>query len=33
MDKTIEALYLFFEDDFEKLEQFLAKCRTEQKGD
>ena len=33
MDKTIEALYLFFDDDFEKLEQFLAKYRPEQKGD
>jgi hypothetical protein len=33
MDKTIKALHLFFKDDFEKLEQFLAKHRPELKGD
>jgi hypothetical protein len=33
MDKTIKALSLFFDDDFEKLEQFLAKYRPAQKGD
>ena len=33
MDKTIKALYLFFEGDIEKLKQFLAKYRPEQKGD
>jgi hypothetical protein len=33
MDKTIEALHLFFAGEFEKLEQFLAKYRPEQKGD
>ena len=33
IDKATQALHLFFEDDFEKLEQFLAKYRPEQKGD
>jgi hypothetical protein len=33
MDKIIKALHLFFKDDFEKLEQFLAKHRPELKGD
>jgi hypothetical protein len=33
MDKSIKALYLFFEDDFEKLEQFLANYRPEQEVD
>ena len=32
MDKTLEALYLFFEGDFENLKQFLAEYRPEQKG-
>jgi hypothetical protein len=33
MDGITKALHLFFEDEFEKLEQFLAKYRPEQKGD
>jgi hypothetical protein len=33
MDEIIESLYLFFAGEFEKLEQFLAKYRPEQKGD
>ncbi|MBW2487160.1 MAG: hypothetical protein JRE88_05330 [Deltaproteobacteria bacterium] len=33
MDKTIKALYLFFEGEFEKLGQFLATYRPEQTGD
>jgi hypothetical protein len=33
MDKTIKALSLFFQDEFKKLEQFLAKYRPEQKSD
>jgi hypothetical protein len=33
VDKSIEALHLFFAGDFEKLEQFLAKYRPGQKGD
>ena len=33
IDDVIESLYLFFEGDFEKLEQFFAKHRPEQKRD
>jgi len=33
VDQLIEPLYLFYQGDFEKLEQFLAKHRPEQKGD
>ena len=33
IDDVIDSLYLFFEGDFEKLEQFLAKHRPEQKRD
>jgi hypothetical protein len=33
MDEIIESLYLFFAGEFDKLEQFLAKYRPEQKGD
>jgi len=33
MDEIIESLYLFFEGEFEKLGQFLAKYRPEQKSD
>jgi len=33
IDDVIEPLHLFFEGEFEKLEQFLAKYRPEQKGD
>ena len=33
MDQAIEALVLFFEGEFEKLKQFLASYRPEQKGD
>lgn len=33
MDETIKALHLFFEGEFEKLEQFLATYHPEQKGD
>jgi hypothetical protein len=33
VDQLIEPLYLFYAGDFEKLEQFLAKYRPEQKGD
>ena len=33
MDKTITSLHLFFEGEFEKLEQFLAKYHPEEKGD
>ena len=33
MNEIIESLYLFFESEFEKLEQFLAKYRPEQMGD
>jgi len=33
IDEVIEPLYLFFGGEFEKLEQFLAKYRPEQKGD
>lgn len=30
LDETVKALYLFFENEFEKLEQFLTKNRPEQ---
>ncbi len=33
IDELIEPLYLFYAGEFEKLEQFLAKYRPEQKGD
>jgi len=33
IDDVIDSLYLFFEGDFEKLEQFLEKHRPEQKRD
>ena len=33
IDEVIEPLHLFFGGEFEKLEQFLAKYRPEQKGD
>jgi len=33
IDPVIESLYLFFNGEFKKLEQFLAKYRPEQKGD
>lgn len=33
IDEVIEPLHLFFGGEFEKLEQFLAKHRPEQKGD
>ena len=33
MDDVIASLYLFLEGEFEKLEQFLATYRPEQKGD
>ncbi len=33
IDEVIESLHLFFEGEFEKLEQFLATYRPEQKGD
>ena len=33
IDEVIEPLHLFFESEFDKLEQFLAKYRPEQKGD
>jgi len=33
IEDVIEPLHLFFDGEFEKLEQFLAKYRPEQKGD
>lgn len=33
IDDVIESLHLFFEDEFEKLKQFLATYRPEQQGD
>ena len=33
IDEVIDSLYLFFEGNFEKLEQFLAMYRPEQKRD
>ena len=33
IDDIIELLYLFFEDEFEKLQKVLATHRPEQKGD
>ena len=33
IDQVIEALQLFFNGEFKKLEQFLAQYRPEQKGD
>ena len=33
IDEVIEPLHLFFGGEFEKLKQFLAKYRPEQKGD
>jgi len=33
IEDVIEPLHLFFNGEFEKLEQFLAKYRPEQKGD
>jgi hypothetical protein len=33
IDDVIELLYLFFEDEFEKLQKVLATHRPEQKGD
>ena len=33
IDEVVEPLYLFYAGEFEKLEQFLAKYRPEQKGD
>lgn len=33
MDKTLQALHIFFEGEFEKLQQFLEKYRPEPKGD
>jgi hypothetical protein len=33
IDQVVESLNLFFSGEFKKLEQFLAKYRTEQKGD
>jgi len=33
IDKVIQSLYLFFEGEFERLQQFLVKYRPEQRGD
>jgi hypothetical protein len=33
IDPVIESLYLYLNGEFKKLEQFLAKYRSEQKGD